>query len=75
MPIPQNHLNDKKKVRCPFCDNVLGFGNFVGGWQMFCLDKHGKACGRLLEINLTEKGVEVKEVAKIREPPQMAVNQ
>ena len=80
MPIPQTELNNRKKVRCPFCDNVLGFANgIVDGFQMFCLNKHNTACGRLLQLNVTEKGVEVVEISienKAREPPyQMSVNQ
>jgi hypothetical protein len=76
MPIPQNQQNNRKKVRCPFCDNVLGYGNFVDGFQMYCLDKNGRACKRLLEVNVTEKGVEVVEVnARARDsPPPIQIN-
>ena len=69
MPIPQDQINDRKKVRCPFCDNVLGTGKFVSGFQMLCLNKYNTACGRLLEINLTENGMQVVEVpSKARDP-------
>ena len=65
MPIPKELQEDRKKVRCPFCDNVLGLGIFVDGFQMDCLNKDmRKSCGRRLEINLNERGVSVEEVKK-----------
>ena len=66
MPIPKEQDNDKYKVRCPFCDNVLCTGNFIGKLQMYCIKKQDKGCKRKLEITATEKGVKVEEVEDVK---------
>lgn len=70
-------LIERKTARCPFCDAFLFTGIYAEGVQVKCKGKDGKPCGRMIEINITEKGVEMMEVQqRTRDSPfQFATNQ
>lgn len=65
MPIPEKQQLNNRKIRCLFCDNVLGIGKFVGKIQMYCLNKNNTSCGRKLEITATETSIKIEEVKEM----------
>lgn len=62
----QEQCIKKLKIRCPYCDNVLFTGNFIGSLQMYCVNKKNPKCKRLLEITVTATSVKVEEVKNVK---------
>ena len=59
----------RKTARCPFCGAFLCTGVLGESIQIMC---HDKSCKKMIDINFTEKGVEMVETLT-RDSPTLRV--
>ena len=68
----QHNNMQRKTAKCPFCGSFLCTGVLGESIQIVC---HEKTCKKIIEINFTEKGIEMMETPPIRDSTKVqAVN-
>jgi len=62
MSISKEQQIKRKNAHCPFCGALLCTGFLGKSIQIVCRGKNKYVCGKLIEINFSETGVQVEEV-------------
>jgi hypothetical protein len=71
--MPNTNNISRKTASCPFCRAELCTGISGQSIQIICRGTREQKCGKLIDINFTDGGVETKEVSPARDPPKLQI--